>query len=126
MTQNIRKSFLQNGRLVNSSLQNLSISHGALIFFFFLNGWLNKLIVHRDDLSNLLEKSAQTLTVTVLLQSLQQALEFETFLSRKYSTSVGNYMQWLNVPLNTRLPVGRYTKTHNFWVEACEVFSVCI
>lgn len=43
---------------------------------------------HREDITVLLGKLGSKLTVTLLLESLQQSLEFEAFVSRKYGTSV--------------------------------------
>ncbi|KAL5507261.1 VPS53 [Sanghuangporus vaninii] len=40
----------------------------------------------REDLSRLLEKGGNALTVSTLMQSLQQALDFEAFISKKYAT----------------------------------------
>ena len=43
---------------------------------------------NREDLARLLEKAGNALTVSALMQSLQQTLEFEAFLTKKYAASV--------------------------------------
>ena len=44
--------------------------------------------ITREDLAVVLSKTAPTLTVQQLLDTLQPTMEFEAFMSRKYSTSV--------------------------------------
>jgi len=44
--------------------------------------------ITREDLTLLLSRAAQTLTVQQLLETLQPAMEFEAFISRKYSVPV--------------------------------------
>jgi vacuolar protein sorting-associated protein 53 len=46
------------------------------------------IILFREDIARLLENAGSSLTVTTLMQSLQQALEFENFVSKKYSMPV--------------------------------------
>lgn len=43
-----------------------------------------------EDVATLLRKLGSHLTVTLLLESLQQALEFEAFMNRKYGSPVNN------------------------------------
>lgn len=45
-------------------------------------------VIPREDLSRLLEKAGSSMTVPVLLQALQQSIDFETYVSRKYSVNV--------------------------------------
>ncbi|KAH8119366.1 Vps53-like protein, partial [Phellopilus nigrolimitatus] len=47
----------------------------------------------REDLSKLLEKAGSSLTVATLLQSLQQALDFEAFISKKYSIPLSGLLE---------------------------------
>lgn len=39
-----------------------------------------------------LNKAAPTMTVTVMLEALQQVLDFETYISKKYAMPVRHYM----------------------------------
>lgn len=45
-------------------------------------------LAHRDDLSGALSRAAPTLTVSLLLESLQYTMEFETQMGKKYDISV--------------------------------------
>ncbi|EJD03009.1 uncharacterized protein FOMMEDRAFT_108090 [Fomitiporia mediterranea MF3/22] len=47
----------------------------------------------REDLSRLLEKAGNGLTVSMLMQSLQQALDFEAFVSKKYATPIQDVLK---------------------------------
>lgn len=53
--------------------------------------------ISSDDLSKLLEKAGASLTVSVLLQCLQHALEFEAFVSKKYSQPVSSHLEQTTV-----------------------------
>ncbi|KLO18398.1 hypothetical protein SCHPADRAFT_993623 [Schizopora paradoxa] len=48
--------------------------------------------ITREDLSSLLGKAGPSLTVATLLQSLQQCLDFEAFISKKYTFTIGRIL----------------------------------
>lgn len=48
----------------------------------------NALLFARDDLSTLLSKAGQSLTVKLLLETLQQTTEFELSMAKKWATPV--------------------------------------
>lgn len=48
----------------------------------------NTLLFARDDLSTLLSKAGQSLTVKILLETLQQTTEFELSMAKKWATPV--------------------------------------
>jgi hypothetical protein len=48
----------------------------------------NALLCARDDLSTLLSKAGQSLTVKLLLETLQQTTEFELSMAKKWATPV--------------------------------------
>lgn len=49
----------------------------------------NAFLFARDDLSTLLSKAGQSLTVKLLLETLQQTTEFELSMAKKWATPVG-------------------------------------
>ena len=48
----------------------------------------NALLFTRDDISTLLAKAGQLLTVKLLLETLQQTTEFELSMAKKWATPV--------------------------------------
>ena len=58
---------------------------------------------HREDLHTLLGKAGKNLTVTTLMQTLQQSLEFEAFVSKKYATPVSPCATLGNLVLSMRI-----------------------
>lgn len=48
----------------------------------------NELLFTRDDLATLLSKAGQSLTVKLLLETLQQTTEFELSMAKKWATPV--------------------------------------
>lgn len=48
----------------------------------------NACLFHREDLTTVLAKAGATLTVPLLLESLQQTTDFEAFLGKKFGVSV--------------------------------------
>jgi hypothetical protein len=49
--------------------------------------------MHRDDLKSVLAKTASTLKVNLLLESLQTTVEFESEMARKFDRKVGPVRQ---------------------------------
>lgn len=54
----------------------------------------------RDDLVGVLQKAAPTLTVTLLLESLQHVLDFEAFVSKKYKVPVMDVLKVITYPVH--------------------------
>ena len=52
------------------------------------NIYVNVLMVFRDDLTTLLTKAGSGLTVKALMDNLQETIEFETSMAKKWATPV--------------------------------------
>lgn len=53
----------------------------------------------RDDIATLLSKAAPSLSVKSLLDDLQQTVEFEVSIAKKWATTVSLRYPWLEVSL---------------------------
>lgn len=56
------------------------------------------LAITRDDLSILLSKAGQSLTLKLLLETLQQTIEFESLMAKKWATSLDEILRTVSLP----------------------------
>lgn len=66
----------------------------------------------RDDLVGVLQKAAPTLTVTLLLESLQHVLDFESFMSKKYKLPVMDILKVISYPVHPTKTISSAFEAH--------------
>lgn len=74
-------------------------------------------------MSLLLSKAGSTLTVKVLLDTLQQTIEFETSMSKKWATDVRGFCHNYNLPLNCIFKVIRNIEKRNITHIPCKAYQ---
>ena len=88
MKLNMVECFRQSGELVGTFWRSLRKLQGERLTVWF---HVNVLIVFRDDVTTLLTKAGSGLTVKALLDNLQETLEFETSMAKKWATPVSPF-----------------------------------
>ncbi|KAL4078288.1 Vps53-like protein [Scleroderma yunnanense] len=79
--------------------KRLLSSHETEIGRVFPVEWhVNWWLFANDDLSTLLSKAGQSLTLKLLLETLQQTIEFESFMSKKWATPLDELLEATSSP----------------------------
>lgn len=81
--------------------------------------------VCRDDVSILLSKAGSSLTVKVLLDTLQQTTEFEHSIAKKWATSVSTILFLFLLASDIYIPHHTYIGGRNFEEHIDHTFKAC-
>ncbi|KAH7888924.1 Vps53-like protein [Phlebopus sp. FC_14] len=68
--------------------------------------------ITRDDLSALLSKAGQSLTVKVLLDTLQQTVDFELSMAKKWATPLDEILKAVSTPATSVQPISSAFEAH--------------